>query len=100
MPSAVRAELDLEITCTYTASDTPMTLKYSLKSTREKDGYFLFLIHEEDELALLTRGDTLQVLASLCSNQLVPYTANWDDTVPATVRLYDKDDQLIHEEAV
>ena len=98
-PQAVRAELDLTL---WADRDDDFTFSkdYALEARREKPGYFCFYIYASD----FTRSDDDEgaVLASFSkftsgetSNSISPMTE-----IPATVRLFDADGRLIHEETV
>lgn len=84
---AVRAELDLTLTADYEGETHEKT--YSLQSLMSLDRCFLFSIEAHSQSALGAEGQLLLQLQNGSRN-----------TIPATVRLYDADDNLIREETV
>lgn len=96
-PKAVRAELDLEINYTYGNDD--LTRTYSLETTREKSGYFQFTIHAGNSYALRAERHALQILSLLTGHESEVLSAT-TVSIPATVRLYDESDNLLHESTV
>lgn len=96
-PKAVRAKLDLTIDFPYSGHN--LTRTYSLQATREKSGYFQFMIHAQNPSRLAEEGVALQTLSLLTGHDSEVLSAT-TTTIPATVRLYDADDQLIHESTV
>jgi hypothetical protein len=89
-PEAVRAELDITLQATYAGEYFEKA--YSLKSTRKNQGYFQFTLSAISPQGLGAEGYALQIFSLLSGygGRSLP-----DAAIPATVRLYDKDDQLI-----
>ena len=84
---AVRAELEFCLTADYEGETHEKT--YSLQSLMTLDRCFLFSIETHSQSALGAEGQLLLQLQS----------AN-GSAIPATVRLFDQDDNLIREETV
>lgn len=84
---AVRAELEFCLTADFEGE--PCKKTYSLQSLMTLDRSFLFSIEAHSQSALGAEGQLLLQLQSGSRN-----------SIPATVRLYDADDNLIREETV
>lgn len=94
-PEAVRAELDLTLQATYGGE---LFLKtYSMKSQRENAGYFQFTLGSVNPNGLGAEGHALHILALISGygGRTFP-----EQTIPATVRLYNEADELICERSL
>ncbi|MBE6976301.1 MAG: hypothetical protein E7439_03790 [Ruminococcaceae bacterium] len=100
-PNAVRAELDITLIGDYINDkydpEKRYERTYNLEATRSNPGYFYFLIHHE---AYTNSRDPalLQRFAEISSGY--DYRAHLHWSVPVAVRLYDNQENLIHEETV
>lgn len=94
-PEAVRAELDITLQASYSGEDFENT--YALKSVRKNQGYFQFTLGTANPQVLGAEGYAIQLLTLISGygGRTIPNTA-----IPATVRLYDAQDQLICEQSV
>ena len=89
-PKAKRAEIELELTYQH---NHILTKSFSAEAVREHDGFFILPIYVEDDTVSMLHSAGLEELRKQCTE----YGAN---KVPVTVRLYDKNDQLIRTETI
>lgn len=94
-PEAVRAELDITLQANY--SGDYFEKDYFLKAKRNNQGYFQFTLGTANPQRLGPEGYAIQLL-TLISGYGGRTISN--STIPATVRLYDAQDQLICEKCV
>lgn len=92
---AVRAELELTLTADYEGETHQKT--YQLQSEQTFDGCFLFSIEVHSQMPLGAEGQLLFTLQTVTGNSMADTR---DTVIPATVRLYDQDDDLIREETI
>lgn len=94
-PEAVRAELTLTLKADYRGEAFEKT--YTLESDRTNTGYFKFLLRCMNLEGLGAESYAIQILSSITG-----YVGRYhmDTVLPATVRLYDSNDQLICEENI
>lgn len=104
-PQAVRAQIELKlwtIQDTHTIPHTALPQKFLGEADREKSGYFCFYINSPDFSwygpGKESEEPTLNTLCKLTGKSF--YRVDPDTSIPVTVRLYDSDNQLIHEETV
>lgn len=90
-PNAQRAELEFDFNFQY---NYPYTISFEAEAQREHDSFFIFPLFLSDPPAISYSADryAFRSLAESCSQY------NHSDTPTVTVRLYDKDDQLIRTE--
>lgn len=88
LPSAARAELELCLTGEY--NSTEYEYFYQLNARRECGGYFVFHLTSED--------DPREAWAISQVSRLYSASGGRGKVIPAVVRLYDQNDQLIYEE--
>lgn len=94
-PEAVRAELDLTLNTTYDGKN--FQKHYTLKSRREVSGYFQFTLGSVNPEGLGAEGYAIQVFTLISGYG----GRSMDDySIPAEVRLYDADNQLICEKTL
>lgn len=92
-PDAVRAEIEATLSARYGAESFSRT--YTLESSREYEGFFVFDIYAHNAEGLRAEGYALYTFSNLSSNSL---SSHMNTVVPVTVRLYDARDQLILEQ--
>ncbi|MBO5347761.1 MAG: hypothetical protein J6A45_06480 [Lachnospiraceae bacterium] len=97
IPQAIRAEL--EVTLSGTLNRETFTKTYELEATRNKPGYFCFLLHADSSYQLGGEGLAMSLFASY-TYHFGSLGADTLTTIPATVRLYDSNDKLIYEETL
>lgn len=94
-PDAVRAELEMLV-----KSDSPIAgiqYHYKLTAQRQNAGYFRFIhtIYGSDYID--NDNMAMKILTDITSKSHVDEFYYWECTIPATVRLYDQNDNLIVE---
>lgn len=91
-PEALRAELDITLSTTYKGESFEKT--YQLSSVREQPGYFQFSLSAVNLWGLGIEGYAIQVLTLISGygGRTMP-----EISFPATVRLYNGNDELICE---
>lgn len=92
---AVRAELDLTLSAHYEGEEHQKT--YYLQSQQTFDGCFLFSIDVHSQTPLGAEGQLLFTLQTVTGNSMADTR---DNVIPAVVRLYDQEDDLIREETI
>lgn len=97
IPQAARAEL--EVTLSGTLNRETFTKTYELEATRNKPGYFCFLLHADSSYELGAEGYVLSIFAT-CTYNAGAFGTDTLNTIPATVRLYNSSDKLIYEESL
>lgn len=99
-PNAIRAELDLTLEIWETVVEPPI-YHYKLESTREKSGFLCFLIDIGKPSNSLSKeeGYALYSITAL-TDQRTPRELHPERGARAVIRLYNKDDVLIHEETL
>jgi len=92
-PRAQRAELEFDFSFQY---DYPYTISFASEAQREYGSFFIFPLYLSDPPAISYAADryAFRSLAESCSQY------NHRDTPSVTVRLYDKNDQLIRTEVI
>lgn len=88
-PKAVRAELDLRLTGELNSVEYDYS--YHLQATRESGGYFVFELKT-------TGGGEREAWAITQVSELYREAGGHGAAIPAVVRLYDQNDQVIYEE--
>ena len=97
-PDAVRAELEMLV-----KSDSPIAgiqYHYKLTAQRQNAGYFRFIhtIYGSDYID--NDNMAMKILTDITSKSHVDEFYYWVCTIPATVRLYDQNDNLIVEKTL
>ncbi len=99
-PRAVRAELDLTLSADK-YDDYTFTKDYALEAQRKNPGYFCFYIQASDYSSSGDdEGAVLASFSSFTSHYEISESIAIRTSIPATVRLYDANNSLIHEETV
>lgn len=107
-PAAVRAELDITYGMEY---NDEYEFEYSLQANRENSGYFLFSLPFNQAQFSLTENGLFSATMSgdaYSENEVIHHIGQtlgggslaYHTPVPVTVRLYDKDDNLILERSM
>lgn len=98
-PNAVRAELEMLVK----SSDSPMPgiqYHYKLTAQRQNAGYFRFIhtIYGSDYID--NDNMAMKILTDITSRADVDEFYYWERSIPATIRLYDQDGNLIVEKTL
>lgn len=99
-PEAVRAELELTITGTYSYHSTGNMMitdfseRFSAEAERTGEGFFRFMLKTSDK----DSAYALKLLSDLSSSKMFNTSKDVDTVVPGTVRLYDENGNLIIEQ--
>lgn len=99
-PNATRAELDLTLEI-YETIEKPPIYHYNLESNREKAGFFRFFIHSNNTSgsSATEERSALHGLAALTDLRTSGILHEQRGAI-ATIRLYDKKEELIYEETL